>query len=64
MVLLGWAWASVPWSVGPTSQVYKIKALCDLRPELVEKAQKTLVSSGMPEAATYQVRKMLGNNEP
>lgn len=31
----------------------QIKALCDLRPELVEKAQKTLVSSGMPEAATY-----------
>lgn len=31
----------------------KITAICDLRPELVERAQNTVVKAGMPKAATY-----------
>ena len=31
----------------------QINALCDLRPELVERAQKTLSNANLPEAAAY-----------
>lgn len=31
----------------------EIKAICDLRPELVERAQNTLVKAGLPKAEGY-----------